>query len=106
MIETSRLGTVKVRHERSGRSSWRRQGAGVCEEADSTGQAGRSGNWQKTGWGKASTCFAGAVGGPERLGRIGVGFFFGEVTVGGERLATGFFFNLAGSTFSTRWMSE
>src|SRR5262245_554827 len=111
MIEVSRPGKVKVRREPSGRSSWRRQGARVCGEEESTGKAATAGNWKKAGWGKVATSARVEglnfwFGTPERVGRVGAGFFFSAAVVGAERLATGFFFNLDGSTFRTRWMSE
>jgi len=107
MIEASRLGKVKVRREPSSRSSWRRQGAGVCVVEESRGSAATAGSLKKAGWGKAATCarendFDFLFGTPGRMGRVGVGFFLGEAALGVERLTGGLFFNLDGSTFRTR----
>ena len=43
---------------------------------------------------------------PVRVERAGIGLFFGAATLGAARLGSGLFFNLDGSTFRTRWMSE
>src|SRR5262249_45875727 len=111
MIEASKPGKVRVRREPSARSSWRRQGAGVCADEESTGRAVTAGSLKKAGWGKAATCarvddFDFCLGMPGRMGRVGVSFFFGAAALGAERLAGGLFFNLDRSSFRTRWMSE
>ena len=111
MIEASKPGKVTISREPSARSSWRRQGAGVCADEESTGRAVTAGSLKKAGWGKAATCaraddFDFRFGKPGRMGRAGVSFFFGAAVLGVERLAGGLFFNLDGSTFRTRWMSE
>ncbi|MGH9853035.1 MAG: hypothetical protein ACREBD_24620 [Blastocatellia bacterium] len=88
--EASKTGKVKVSREPSGRSSWRRQGGGVCGGEESTGNDGVVGNLKKVGAGD----FVTAV----RVGRLAGSFlFFPAVRV--ERLAAALIFNLEGSSF-------
>jgi hypothetical protein len=83
----------------------------VCAGEESTAKAAAAGNLKKAGWGKVATCarvddFDFWFGLPGRVGRVGAGFFSSAAALGAECLAGGFFFNLDGSTFRTRWMSE
>ena len=76
---------------------------GVCADEKSTGSVVTAGSLKKAGWGHVATCVRvddfdlrfGVVRGV----RV---FFFGVAFLGVGCLAGGIFFNLDGSTFSTR----